>query len=601
MSEKNTAAHQPASRRLWSVTLHILGLGWRVDKRSTVIILVLIGVGAFLNSLAALSQRWIVDAAGANIVSGVVMAALVGGAVVGLGGAADWIQRYRQGHLIDLVEVSVNDEILQTAGSIPTLAHLERSDYLDKVALLRRSVRDLSSGWWAAASAAGALVSVAMSVILLMRVHPLLGLLAPVALVPLWAARKSHVFEAAARTKTAESERYEAALHRLLLDPGAAKEIQLSGSATLLDDAARQASAHVIRTRAQARTKASLLNLLAWSSYAAAYIGALVLLAHLVLEGRANIGDVMLLITLASTLRYQIWAIVEEYTRIAEARLATEHYLWLMDYAELQRHRGTHPVPETMLQGISFTDVSFSYPGTDVQVLSGINLDFPAGSTVALVGVNGAGKTTLVKLLTGMYTPDTGSITVDGRSLDDLHLADWRSRTSGAFQDFVNFQLPVGTAIGVGDLPNSTDTGAISAAARASGADAVVERLADGYETQLGLDHDGVQLSQGQAQKVALARGLMRGNPLLRVLDEPTAALDPQSEDELYRRFVDQATGVDGMVTILVSHRFSTVRMADEIVVISRGTVAERGTHAELMGNDSDYARLYLAQASGYT
>lgn len=587
--------------RTRGVTRHIMGLGWRVDRKSTVAILVLIAVGASLNSLGAIAQRWIVDAAGAQLVAGVVMAALLGGAVVGIGGAADWIQRYRQGHLIDLIEVSVNDEILATAGSIPTLAHLERSDFLDKVSLLRSSVRDLSSGGWAMAAGAGALVSVGFSVVLLMQVHPLLGLLAPVSLVPLWAANRATAYEAGARRETAELERHEAALHKLLLDPAAAKEIQLSGSAGELDAQARQASDQVIAVRARARTRAMGLNLLSWSAFAGAYIAALVLLAQLVAGGRANIGDVMLVITLASTLRFQVRQIVEEYTRVADARLATEHYLWLMDYAGRQRHTGTVPVPETLGSGIKLTDLSFSYPGTGVEVLSGINLDFPAGSTVALVGINGAGKTTLVKLLTGMYTPDRGSITVDGTELSELHLEGWRQRTAGAFQDFVNFQLPVGTAIGVGDLPRSADAGAIAAAAQASGADAVIGTLANGPATQLGLHYGGVQLSAGQAQKVALARGLMRQSPLLRVLDEPTAAMDPQSEDELYRRFVDQATGANGMVTVLVSHRFSTVRMADEIVVISKGRVAERGNHQALMVNGAEYARLYRAQAGGYS
>lgn len=598
MSEQSPQGNQARAR---GVTRHIMGMGWRVDRKSTVAILALIAVGASLNSLAAISQRWIVEAAGSQLAGGVLLAALLGGAVVGIGGAADWIQRYRQGHIIDLIEVGVHDEILATAGSIPTLAHLERSDFLDKVSLLRSSVRDLSSGGWAMAAGAGALASVGFSTALLLQVHPLLGLLAPVALVPLWAANRATSYEAGARRETAELERHEAALHKLLLDPAAAKEIQLSGSAGELDAQARQASDRVISVRARARTRAMGLNLLSWSAFAAAYIGALILLTQLVADGRAGIGDVMLVITLASTLRFQVRQIVEEYTRIADAKLATEHYVWLMDYAGKQRHTGTAPVPETLASGITLRDLSFSYPGTDVEVLSGINLDFPAGSTVALVGINGAGKTTLVKLLTGMYTPDRGSITVDGTEMAALRLQDWRQRTAGAFQDFVNFQLPVGTAIGVGDLPRSADTRAIAAAAEASGADAVIGTLADGPNTQLGLHYGGVQLSAGQAQKVALARGLMRQGPLLRILDEPTAAMDPQSEDELYRRFVDQATGANGMVTVLVSHRFSTVRMADEIVVISKGRVAERGNHQALMDNGAEYARLYQAQAGGYS
>lgn len=585
----------------WAVTRHIVGLGWRVDRGATIFVFALIGLGSLLTSLGAIAQRWLVDSASHGILSGVLLAALMAGLVMGLGGGADWIMRYKQGHLIDQIEVDVNDDILRTATSIPTLAHLERPDYLDRVALLRTSVRDLSSGGWAIASVIGAVVSVVFSVILLMQIHPLLGLLAPVALVPLWAASRSQGFGAAARNATAEAERHEAALHKLLLDPVAAKEIQLAGSAHILDAAAQKAAQEVNSIRARARAKANVLKLLSWSVYAVAYIGALVLMSGLVLEKRATLGDVMLLITLASTLRYQVRAIMDEYTRVAEAKVATEHYMWLKNYADEQAHGGEVEGQSDLQSGITLRNVCFSYPGTDVEVLSNITLDFPAGSTVALVGINGAGKTTLVKLLCGMYAPTAGSIEVDGVPLNELSLSDWRRRSSGAFQDFVSFQSPVGTAIGVGDLPRISEPGAVEGAALAAGADAVVNSLRVGYRTQLGQTYDGVVLSQGQAQKVALARGLMRQRPLLRVLDEPTAALDPQSEDEIYSRFVDEASGRNGMVTLLVSHRFSTVRMADEIVVISHGVVAERGSHAELMANGHEYAKLYSAQAGGYT
>jgi ATP-binding cassette subfamily B protein len=244
-------------------------------------------------------------------------------------------------------------------------------------------------------------------------------------------------------------------------------------------------------------------------------------------------------------------------------------------------------------------DVEFAYPGGP-PVLTGVTLTLPPGSTVALVGVNGAGKSTLVKLLCGMYTPTRGQIRVDGVPLPDIDVGGWRRRLSGVFQDFVKFQLPVRHTVGVGNLPAIDDAAAVDRAIREAGANRLVAQLPCGSDTQLGRVYEGAELSHGQWQKLALGRGLMREDPLLLVLDEPTAALDPQAEHELYERFVSQATGAHGRITLMVSHRFSTVRNADSIVVLADGRVAEQGTHAELMAAGGRYAQLYAIQAAAY-
>jgi len=252
--------------------------------------------------------------------------------------------------------------------------------------------------------------------------------------------------------------------------------------------------------------------------------------------------------------------------------------------------------------------VSFRYPGTERRVLDDVSLDLRAGAVVAIVGENGAGKSTLVKLLCRMYEPDQGRITIDSIDLARIRADDWRSRLAGAFQDFFRFEFHARHTVGVGDLSRLDDRPAVVAAVTRGGAEDVVERLASGLETQLGPTWpQGVEVSFGQWQKLALARGFMRDEPLIIVLDEPTAALDAETEHALFERYAAVARGgqehrrpSNGRITILVSHRFSTVRMADLIVVLDGSRVAEVGSHEELMAKRGQYAELYGIQAAAY-
>jgi ATP-binding cassette subfamily B protein len=263
------------------------------------------------------------------------------------------------------------------------------------------------------------------------------------------------------------------------------------------------------------------------------------------------------------------------------------------------------PAPEHLTDGIQLEHVAFAYPGTDRLVLDDVNLRLPAGSVVAVVGENGAGKTTLVKLLCKLYEPTGGRILVDGVPLARVRADDWRGRLAGAFQDFFRFELRARHSVGVGDVARLDDELAVLTAVDRAGADDVVDRLAAGLETQLGLTwRDGVEVSFGQWQKLALARGFMRDEPILLVLDEPTAALDAETEHALFERYSAAARATDGTapehITILVSHRFSTVRMADLIVVLDGARVVEVGSHEELMARGGQYAELYRIQAAAY-
>ena len=236
--------------------------------------------------------------------------------------------------------------------------------------------------------------------------------------------------------------------------------------------------------------------------------------------------------------------------------------------------------------------------------MTDVSLHLPAGAAVALVGLNGAGKTTLVKLLTRMYEPTAGRILVDGVALDELDLAAWRHRSAAAFQDFLRPELVAAQVVGIGDLAHLHDHDAVGTALERAGAGTVVAEMTDGLEARLGRSFpDGEELSGGQWQKLALGRSMMRDRPLLLVLDEPTASLDAPTESALFDQYIRVArqTGREnGAITLLVSHRFSTVVLADLIIVIEDGRPAEWGTHAELMERGGTYAELYELQAAAY-
>jgi ATP-binding cassette subfamily B protein len=280
--------------------------------------------------------------------------------------------------------------------------------------------------------------------------------------------------------------------------------------------------------------------------------------------------------------------------------------VWLEDYVAAERRGRTASatLPDTLSRGIELRDLGFGYPGSEGgrAVLDGVNLLLPPGAVVALVGDNGAGKTTLIKLLCGFYQPDSGAILVDGVDLATCDTAQWRARCSAAFQDHARLEFPVVETVGVGDLPRVEDRAAVSAALERADASGVVERLPQSLDTPLGSRWDGVELSGGQWQRLALGRGLMRTDPLITVFDEPTAALDAHTENALFERFAAAArTGRSrNTVTLLVSHRFSTVGMADLIVVLDDGRIREQGSHRELMDRGGLYAELFELQSQGY-
>jgi ATP-binding cassette subfamily B protein len=342
--------------------------------------------------------------------------------------------------------------------------------------------------------------------------------------------------------------------------------------------------------------------------FGGAYVGAVVFVASGL---GAPSADVLLVLAAGSRLSAYIGATVGEIGFLRGIWLdGSQRLAWLEDYAASLVAFADQAVQSRLTDGILLERVSFAYPGTDRLVLDGVDLRLPAGSVVAIVGENGAGKTTLVKLLCKLYEPTAGRILVDGAPLARMPADEWRSRLAGAFQDFFRFEFRARHSVGLGDVPRLDDEPAVLTAVARAGADDVVAGLAAGLETQLGQTWpEGVEVSFGQWQKLALARGFMRDAPLLLVLDEPTAALDAETEHALFERYAAVARGdgngsrlgaAEGRITVLVSHRFSTVRMADVIVVLDGSRVAQVGTHEDLMARGGPYADLYGIQAAAY-
>ena len=337
-----------------------------------------------------------------------------------------------------------------------------------------------------------------------------------------------------------------------------------------------------------------------WLLFGAAYAGAAILVLREAAGGRGTAGDVALTLGLASAMVAAAARLGDLAGSVLRVRTAAGHYEWLSEQARATP--GTAAAPERLTDGISVEGVSFGYAGTGRAALSDVSLRLPAGSVVAVVGENGAGKTTPVKLLCGLYQPGQGRIRLDGVDLSTMDLDGYRERIAAGFQDFARFELPVAEAVGLGDLPRLADLDAVRAALGRANA-GFVDRLPHGLDTPLGLSWPGgVDLSGGEWQKLALARSMMRTVPLLYVLDEPTASLDPQTEHLLFEQIATAASAgaANGRITVLISHRFSTVRMADLIVVLADGRVRETGTHDELIAAHGLYARLYTLQADAY-
>ena len=377
-----------------------------------------------------------------------------------------------------------------------------------------------------------------------------------------------------------------------------AKELKLFGLSKHLTDRYAQLSDEIytqnvslLKRRLWATSLFSLLS-------AGAYYGAYAFVIYQTLAGALSIGKLVFLAGAIAGASSNIQQVFSSFTSIADQALFLTDFLNLFAFEpKVKSKPDAIPAPRTIRRGFEFDQVTFTYPGTSRPVLDGLSLRVEPGQRVALVGENGQGKTTLVKLITRLYDPTSGRILLDGTDLRDYDLEDLHREIAVIFQDFMRYEMTGRENIAMGKIEDLNSLGHISAAARKSMADAVLRRLPRGYEQMLGRRFEGgVDLSGGEWQKIALARAYLRDAQLL-ILDEPTAALDARSEREVFERFSELT---EGKTSLLISHRFSTVRMADRILVLEDGRIAEDGCHSQLIARGERYSKMFELQAANY-
>jgi ATP-binding cassette, subfamily B, bacterial len=591
-------------REWWRVARMLLLLCFRADPWRSSALLVAQVTWAVVIVSGSYGLKLMADAVVAHDPTGVwVSAALMAGTAVGATALASLSESL--GILvIERTGVYIDIRLMELAAEPDTIEHHERPDYVDQMALVRAERQAMPRMLTAVGMNIRVGISMAGAIGLLAVIQPALLLLPVLGLLGVAAQRRADKLARQARESSSQLTRQRRHLFSVASSPVAGKELRVFNLVDELIERHHDLSQQIERETRSASLRG--LALAALSSLVAAIGcgGALLTVVYLARRGDATIGSVILTLGLTALVNGQMAAVALYSGYFQQVISAGRRLVWLRNHAAENSWTGTgsRPLPARLTGGITLREVSFIYPGTNRVVLDRLNLHIPASSIVAIVGENGSGKSTLVKLLCALYRPTSGRIHIDDTPLDKVEPSRWRSRIAGAFQDFVKFELKLSEAVGVGDLPCISDVSAVRKALDRVGAADLPATAPSGLATQLGPRWAGISLSDGQWQKTAVARAVMREEPLLRIFDEPSAALDPAAEHELFSRIAEDARSAagKGAITVFVSHRFSTVPAADLIVVLQDGRITEVGDHQTLMRAGGSYADLFNLQLRGY-
>ena len=599
------AASRPSARRLARLATILFFDGFRAAPGWMALVTVMLVLGSIAATCYPLGYRLLADGAlddnSGELIGGVAVVALLLGlawVLVGVGATEAMA-------LSDRIAVFRTRRMIELISGVPTLEHLERADYLAHVERLNSGRRQLASAPRQILSNVSQVARIIALLVLLGSVSPWLLLLPVTAVPPLIADRLAKKITRKSEDAMAADRRLAGMIFDISANAGAAGELRSYGLAPHLKSLHAALTRSLDGSAAREARKVLAVQSAGWLLYAAGLMAAIAFTVIRASDGAVSLGTVLMTVSLIRRSRAQLASTASVSAGMIATLATADRLLWLEDHhAAAVAAAGTEPAPSRLRSAITIRDLSFTYPGTERSVLSALNLTLTAGATVAIVGENGSGKTTLVKLLLGMYAPTSGGIYVDEVPLASIAHDSWRSRCTAAFQDFARFSLPAVESVGVAELSSLDSEPLARAALDRAGAAGLETQLPDGLSTYVGGPYTGGHnLSGGQWQKLALGRAMRAPDPLLVVLDEPTASLDAHAEQALFDRYTSAAqeyAARSGTITLLVSHRFATVRTADLIVYLEEGHATESGTHEELLSRGGRYAELFSLQASGY-
>ena len=587
----------------------IIYLAWKADAFLTIVFILLLILASTLPGLSALVIKYVVDQISYSIIDtnqvqedGATYRHIFWGGIFIFSQVAYFIinpaSEAIRTTLCDRLQRKVDQMIMETSASLPGLFYFETPKFYDRLQYLQRHTFLPETMLWIISASIRNFVTLIFILFLLFKIDWVIPLVLVIVSVPHLIVQLRHYKKSydVMWSNVPESRKLDY-YFQIMVDPKTIKEIKtlnigkyfINRYSTGFDKILKTVKAVKI-DHAHLTSKFALLSGIGLASM-------YVYVTYLVIKGDITPGDIALYFSAVTTVQETLWMFTLMSGRLSEVAFQYRDFMKFLNLkpvlAELERHEH-----QKSLSTIEFRNVHFSYPESATEILRGVSFTINAGETVALIGDNGAGKSTIVKLLCRFYDPTSGCILTNGVDLRQYEVDSWRNNISAIFQDFSRFSLTVRENIGIGKVENVDDLALIKEAAEKGMATPLIAKLANGYSTLLGRQFaGGVDLSEGEWQKVAMARAFVRSDAGLLILDEPTSALDAEAEYSMYLRFKELT---QGKITLLISHRLSTVKMADRIIVLDKGSIAEDGSHAELMAADGKYASMFKMQADRY-